>query len=190
MTPPKTPVRRHPIRSEDALRELAYRYVARFSCTTDKVRRYLLKKMQEAIAAEEARPVDVKPWIDNVLASLTRVGALNDNRYAENRALTLHRRGRAGRVIKMDLNRQGAPPEAIDHALDTLEADVPDADLVAAVRLARKRRLGPFADPATRREKREKHLATLARSGFRFDLARRIIDTVDVDDLLLFIEPV
>jgi regulatory protein len=176
--------RRYPLRSEDALRELAYRYVARFSCTTDKVRRYLLGKMREAVAAEEARAADIQPWIDAVLAALVRVGALDDRRFAENRALTLHRRGRGTRVIQRDLDRLGAPDEAIDQALETLAADIPDPDLVAAIRLARKRRLGPFAAPETRRELRERHLAALARAGFRFDLARRIVDAPDADALL------
>jgi len=181
---PTTPKkRRYPLTSQDALKEMAFRYVARFSCTTDKLRRYLVKKLREALVFDECRPSDINPWVDAVLTRLTELGILNDDRYAEGRAMTLHRRGRAERVIQRDLSIKGAPPESIVHAIEALNEEIEDPDLVAAIRLARKKRLGPYADPATRVDKKQKHLASLARAGFRFDLARRIIEASDVEEL-------
>jgi len=183
---PERPRRRpFPIRSEQALKDLAYRYMARFSCTTDKLRAYLRRKMDEAVALDEARAADSEPWIASVLARLTEVGVLNNSRYAEGRAQSLHRRGKAGRVIARDLQLKGAPPEAIAEALETLRQESPiDPDLAAAIHLARKRRLGPFAAPEVRQLKRDKHLAALARAGFRYDLAKGVIDAEDAEDLL------
>ncbi|MDE0409722.1 MAG: RecX family transcriptional regulator, partial [Alphaproteobacteria bacterium] len=42
--------------------------------------------------------------------------------------------------------------------------------------LARRRRLGPWRDPAERAARRQKDLAAMARAGFRLDVARQVID--------------
>ncbi len=186
--PPSLKRRRYPLKSEDAVREMAYRYMGRFSCTTEKLRIYLTKKLREAVQAEECRPSDIRPWVDRTLARLTELGILNDARYAESRAGTLHRRGRAERVIVRDLGLKGAPEAAIDHAIEALREEVADPDLAAAIHLARKRRLGPFCDHPDRAARRQKHLATLARAGFRFDLARRVIDAPDSEAALAMLD--
>ena len=48
--------------------------------------------------------------------------------------------------------------------------------MAAALAFARRRRLGPFRTTASRAEHREKDLAKLARQGFAYETARRIID--------------
>lgn len=174
--------RRFPIRTEEALKNLALSYVARFPCTTDKLRKHLAKKMREALDAGEAQPGDGRKWIDGVIATLTRVKLLDDKAYAEARALTLHRRGRATSIIVRDLARLGAPEAAILHAKSALNETAEDPDFTAAARLARKKRLGPFAKTALTRELEQKQLATLARGGFSFDIARRVM-RADADAL-------
>ena len=46
----------------------------------------------------------------------------------------------------------------------------------SALALARRRRIGPFAEGVADRETREKHIAILVRGGHDFTLARRIAD--------------
>lgn len=177
-----------PIASEEALKEMALRYVARFPCTSEKLRRHLGKKLRESVQLGATRPRDIGPWIESVVATLVRIRMLDDKLYAELRARTLHRRGRAQRFIARDLQQRHAEPEAIGQALETLVEETPDTDLVAAIRLAKKRRLGPFGDDATRVERRARHLATMARSGFAFAVARQVIDARDTSALVAMIE--
>ena len=54
---------------------------------------------------------------------------------------------------------------------------------VLSLAYARKRGLGPYREPATRREARDKDLASLGRRGFGYDLARRVIDADDPEAL-------
>ncbi len=56
-------------------------------------------------------------------------------------------------------------------------------DLLAALRYARRRRLGPFCR-GDRFERREKDLAALARAGFGVAFARPVIDADDADALI------
>ena len=176
--------RRFPIRTEEALKNLALSYVARFPCTTDKLRKHLAKKMRDALDANEAQPGDGRRWIDGVIATLTRVRLLDDTAYAEARAMTLHRRGRSMSIIVRDLALKGAPEAAISHARDALAETSEHPDLSAAARLAKKKRLGPFSklQPLTQ-DLRRKHLATLARNGFSFDTARTVVDAKHASEL-------
>ena len=58
-----------------------------------------------------------------------------------------------------------------------------DPDLAAALAFARRRRLGPFRPQGERAARRLKDLAALARQGFAADLARRIVDAEDLEEL-------
>ncbi|MFO0746082.1 MAG: RecX family transcriptional regulator [Myxococcota bacterium] len=179
---------RRVLSSEEALKELALNYVARFPCTTERLRRYLGTKMRDAVKAGEAKGSDVGRWIDGVVQTLLRVKLLDDNAYAELRARTLHLRGRGERFITRDLHHRHAEEGAIGHAIETLDAETPSADLVAAIRLAKKRRLGPFAPEATRAEHRQRHMAAMARSGFSFSIARQVIDARDAEAVDALVE--
>jgi regulatory protein len=49
-------------------------------------------------------------------------------------------------------------------------------DLAAAVALVRRRRLGCFRTKAERSVRRERDMAVLARAGFGYDVARKVIE--------------
>ena len=53
----------------------------------------------------------------------------------------------------------------------------------AAVNYARRRQLGPFFTGKVLDDTREKQLAALARAGFSYDIARRVIDAESEEDL-------
>jgi regulatory protein len=58
----------------------------------------------------------------------------------------------------------------------------------AALRFARRRRIGPYAESAPDRTGREKALASMVRAGHGFELARAVVDAepgseLDLDDL-------
>ena len=74
--------------------------------------------------------------------------------------------------------------QLIEAALDCRTENDVNPELEAAAALARRRRLGPYASEEKRRDARQKHLASLARNGFSFDIARRVIDAATVEELL------
>ena len=51
-----------------------------------------------------------------------------------------------------------------------------DDAAAAALRFARRRRIGPFADVAPDRAGREKALAAMVRAGHGFEIARAVVD--------------
>ena len=121
--------------------------------------------------------------IDEIVARFVRSGLVDDRAYAEARAGTLHRRGGSARKIRGTLMQKGVGEHDIEAALETLRDEAADPEFAAAVNLARRRRLGPFRAEDKREERREKDLAALARAGFGYDIARRVIEAASIDEL-------
>ena len=89
-------------------------------------------------------------------------------------------------MIRGKLKQKGVDDDVIAAALDARGEDTEDGEdpeLTAAVTLAKRRRLGPFAVKPPNGEQREKHLAALARAGFSYDVAQRVIDGKDIDGI-------
>ena len=81
----------------------------------------------------------------------------------------------------------GVDGEALDEAMAGLdvELDVTPAqrEQRAAAALARRRRLGPWRPAEARSGHRLRDLATMARAGFAYEVARRVIDAASPDAL-------
>lgn len=159
--------RRPPPLNEARLGELALRYVERFSTTRAKLRAYLQRKIrkrgwdgaQEPDAARIADRFAEQGYIDDAAYALAKSEALTGRGYGKRRVLQTLRAAGVG-------EEDGAA--AREHAEEEAVA--------AALRFAKRRRIGPFADSPPRDPKdREKALAAMIRAGHGFDLARAIV---------------
>ena len=122
-------------------------------------------------------------WIESLINKFQALGYLNDRTYAENRARALLARGSSTRAVAMKLREKGVGDDDIKAAFASAREDVHDLDLAAAAALARRRRLGPYRRDVARVECRDRDLAALARAGFSYDIARRIIEAETVEFL-------
>ena len=116
--------------------------------------------------------------VDALVDRFLRAGLLDDRRYAEGKAASLHRRGASVSVIRRHLKERGVNGELADEAVDRLAADLGDGstDLAAAAHYVRRRKLGPFRPPDSRALHRQRDLAALGRAGFSWEVARAVID--------------
>lgn len=184
--PFKTPRKPTPER----LANIALHHLERFATSAENLRRVLDRRVQKAAYHHDDLDLDeVRGWIDALITRYVQSGLLDDQAYADARARTLTNRGNGARLVRMKLKEKGLADDVIDQALGGLCDDHADPELAAAVKLAKRRRLGPFADPAKRSDLRDKHLAALARAGFSYDMARRVIEAEDADELDDLIAP-
>ncbi|HYD29662.1 MAG TPA: RecX family transcriptional regulator [Azospirillaceae bacterium] len=187
MTDDKTPPRpRKPPKRVTApyLEAAALHYLERFAASTAGLRRVLMAKVDRSAHAHGTNREDGARIIEDLIRKFQRLGYLNDAEFARARAASLHRRGASTRAIREKLATKGVDSDAVDAALAEVAQDTDgEVDVAAAVALARRRRLGPFRDPAKRDELRDKDLAALARAGFSYDIARRVVDADDPDDV-------
>ncbi len=155
--------------SPAVLHDLALSYVARFATTAAKLERYLVRKLRERGWEGEGEP-DVAALV----RTFVEKGYVDDAGYARARSADLLRRGYGARRVQQALGQAGVAEE--------LRSEVLPGEYVerrAALRLAKRRRFGPFADHAPDREKREKQIAAMLRAGHSFDHARAVIDAAN-----------
>ena len=155
------------------LERVARDYLERYASTEANLKRVLRRRIRKEggdIGALDAIAGDV-------VARLVAVGAIDDTAFVEARVRSLLRRGKAPPAIRQALLAKGARREQIDPVLAEVDDD---ATLEAAARLVRRRRFGPYHDdPRVRRERRQKELQALARAGFRYDEAARVLDLAE-----------
>ncbi len=174
------PRRALPPLDEDKLNELALRYVERFATTRAKLRNYLARKVRER-GWSGARETD----FDAIASRFVHQGYIDDAAYALSQSRALARKGYGkGRVLEM-LRVAGIAEDDSGAATEYAELEA----VSAAIRFARKRRLGPFArsevsDP----KQREKALGAMVRAGHSIGLARAIVylapgDCIDPENL-------
>jgi regulatory protein len=168
--------------SEAGLHAAALVYLERFDASTEMVRRVLRRRVERAVRAGVAERNAGAAQIERVLARLGAASLLDDDAFAARRADSLQRRGASARAIQARLGAQGIDREAIRTVLATRHAADGDAELAAAVQLARRRRLGPFR-AGDRVAYRRRDLGVMARAGFSAAIAHRIVDAEDAASL-------
>ena len=167
--PSRTPGRERrvpPPLDEAALNRLSLRYVERYATTRGKLVDYLRRKLRER-GWDGERPADAEALADRHVAA----GHVDDTLYARVKAESLARRGYGERRIAAALSSQRVGADDRQAALDQL----PEDGTTAALRLLRRRRLGPFARVAGDDDAERRTLGVLLRAGHDFAEARRAL---------------
>lgn len=163
-----------------SLENAAAFYLERFPSTAEKLRRVLQRRVARARLQDAPVIDDVGRAIDAIVARFVSAGVVDDRAYAQTKARALHRRGASERLTRQALRHAGVDGETLGQALagldQELDSNPAEREWRAAVALARRRRLGPFRPAEARAEHRGRDLASLARAGFAYDLARKVID--------------
>ncbi len=159
------------------LENAALHYLGRYASSEARLREIMQRKLLRA--RERGREFDERDaaiWIEEIITRFRRLGYLDDDAYARMRARVLFGRGRGLRSIRFDLQQKGLSAEHIEAALAALREEYGDADLEAARRFCRRRRLGPWRRRPPRENDERRDLAALARNGFSYSIARRVLD--------------
>lgn len=169
------------------LQNAATFYLERYPATAEGLRRVLNRRVRKAEMADASVMENVAQAIEAIVAKFVEAGAINDKEFAQTKARSLHRRGTSGRMTRQKLRHAGVDGDTLDRAMaaldEELHTDPTQREWQAAVALARRRRLGPFRLEKDRKDKRLRDLAAMARAGFAFDIAKKVIDAKDPDAL-------
>jgi len=162
-------------------------YLERYPSTAEGLRRVLNRRVRKAEIAEAPVMDNVQQAIAEIVAKFVDAGVIDDKEFAQTKARSLHRRGTSTRLTHRKLRLAGIDGETLDTAMaaldQELDTDPTTREWQAAVALARRRRLGPFRLDKDRKDKRLRDLAAMARAGFAFDVAKKVIDAKDPDSL-------
>ena len=147
------------------LENAAVHYLERFASSSANLRRVLLRRILRSQAHWDGQPEDAVDMMEAVIAKLTRLGYLDDARYALAKAGWLRAKGGSSRKVRAQLAAKGLDSGLIDQAVSHVCQQDGGDELSAAWILARKRRLGPYRGSG-RTELRQRDLAAMGRAGF------------------------
>ena len=160
------PRRPRPPLAKDRLEEMALAYVARFATTRARLAAYLKRKL-----AERGWEGDGEPPIEAIVDQAARAGFVDDAAFALSKARSLAGRGYGPRRLNQALHAAGVGESDGEAARGHARGEAAEA----ALRFARRRRIGPFADKQATPEAREKALAAMIRAGHEFRLAKALL---------------
>lgn len=156
------------------LQELALRYVGRFATSRAKLAAYLARKVRER-GWDDPRAPD----FDAVADRLSALGYIDDAAYALSKSRALASRGYGKRRLDQKLRVDGIGEDDGTAAREFADAEAVDA----ALRYAKRRRIGPFGDGSSDPREREKAIGALIRAGHPFALARAIAGLTQETDI-------
>ena len=176
----------HPITAK-YLQNAATFYLERYPSTAEGLRGVLNRRVRKAEMLDAPVMANVQQTIASIVQKFVDAGMIDDKAFAQTKARSLHRRGSSTKLTRQKLQHAGVDRETLEKALESLDVEL-DLDprkreLTAAISLARRRRLGPFRAEKDRKERRAKDLAAMARGGFDYQLAKKVIDAASADAL-------
>lgn len=169
------------------LRQRALSYLDRFPATTMKMRQHLFTKAKPGMEQHGLSESDLRVSIDGEIEKLVKSGILNDAEFANSKARILVRQGKSTSYIRNKLLQLEFTEEQVGDALSALDGSPKTRDLQAAARYVRKRKFGPYKPENTRSERYQKEMASLARNGFSYDTAKRLLSLTsseEVEDII------
>lgn len=165
--------------TERYLHNSGLHYLERFPASSAHFKTVMMRKINKSCRHHVDQDREICAELLNALiAKFQDWGLLDDKAYLKGMVTSYRRRGMASRQIEAKLRQKGLPTDEIIAAItkydqEELEEDT-DGEFHAATLFARKKRLGPY-DVAARHTP-EKTLATFARAGFSYDIAKKILE--------------
>jgi len=164
----------------EEMRNFAFAYVEKYAPSKQQLKTYLLKKYLKT-SVPNVKKQDVTNLIDIVLSDLEKNRFINDKFYSESKARSMIQRGSSINKIRNYLVGKGIQDEFIKDTVNKIKDDNSDQDFYSAIKLCKKKRIGPARTEDNRPLFYKKDISLLARNGFDFETSRKVMD-IDKDD--------
>ena len=157
------------------LKDLAYSYLEKYNPSKQQLKVYLLKKYLLKIKGTKSKK-EVSSIIDEIILNLEKNKLLNDEMYSDSKARMFLRRGYSLNKINQSLRSKGIDDKYVKQSIEKIKENQIEPDFVSALKLCKRRRIGPTRPESNRELFYKKDMGILARGGFSFDLSKRVLD--------------
>ncbi len=163
-----------------SLKDLAYSYLEKYSPSKQQLKVYLLKKYLTKIKGTNSKK-EVSSIIDEIILGLEKNRVLNDQLFSDSKARMFLKRGYSINKINQSLRNKGIDNRFIKETIDKIKENEIEPDFVSALKLCKRRRIGPLRPQSNRELFFKKDMGILARGGFSFDMSKRVLN-LDVQE--------
>ena len=159
----------------DEMRNFAFSYVEKYAPSKQQLKTYLLKKYFKS-SVSNVKKQDIKNLIDIVLSDLEKNRFINDKFYSESKAKSMIQRGSSINKIRNYLIMKGIKDEFIKETVSKIKDENTDQDFFSAIKICKKKRIGPARTDDNRSLFYKKDISLLARNGFDFETSKKVMD--------------
>ena len=159
----------------DEMRNFAFAYVEKYAPSKQQLKTYLLKKYMK-LSASDVRKKDINKLIDIVLSDLEKNKFINDQFYSESKAKSMIQRGNSINKIRSYLISKGIDDKFIKDTVNKINDENSDQDFFSAIKICKKKRIGPARTEDNRSLFYKKDISLLARNGFDFETSKKVME--------------
>ena len=159
----------------DEIRSSAYSYIEKYSPSKQQLKTYLLKKL---IKKEQKKLIkkEIFNLIDSVIATLVDQKFLSDRYYSDAKSKAFYRKGYSLNKIRYNLIKKGIDQKYIQDSISKIKENESDPDFFSAIKVCKRRRIGPNREESNRSLFYKKDISILARSGFSYETSKKVLE--------------
>ncbi len=166
----------------EEMRNFAFTYVEKYAPSKQQLKTYLLKKYLKS-SVPNVKKKDVTDLIDIVLSDLEKNKFINDKFYSESKAKSMIQRGSSINKIRSYLIGKGINDRFITDTVNNIRDQNSDQDFFSAIKICKKKRIGPARTEDNRSLFYKKDISLLARNGFDFETSKKVMNLEKEDYL-------
>ena len=159
----------------EEMRKFSLSYLEKYAPSKQQLKTYLLKKYLKKTVSN-IKKQDITGLIDIVLSDLEKTKFISDKFYSETKAKSLIQRGSSINKIRNYLISKGINDKYIKETILKINENNEDQDFFSAIKICKKKRIGPSRTEDNRSIFYKKDISILARNGFDFETSKRVMD--------------
>ena len=157
------------------IRKFSYSYLEKYSPSKQQLRTYLFKKLVKKNQKISSKR-EIFNLIDSVIASLDDQKLLSDKYYSDAKSKAFLKRGYSLNKIRHSLIKKGIDEKYIKASISKIKENESEPDFFSAIKICKKRRIGPNREESNRSLFYKKDISILARSGFSYEISKRVLE--------------
>ena len=158
----------------DEIRNFAYTYLEKYSPSKQQLRIFLFKKVVKR-KLKISNNKEIFNLIDTIILSLEKQNFVNDKYYADSKSKSFLRRGYSLNKIRYNLIKKGIDEKYVKASISKIKDNESDPDFFSAIKVCKRRRIGPSRTESNRPLFYKKDISILARSGFSYEISKRVL---------------
>jgi|TARA_B100001540_G_scaffold267535_1_gene249141 regulatory protein len=159
----------------EEMRNLSFSYLEKFSPSKQQLKTYLLKKYLK-YSNPKNKKQDIIHLIDIVLLDLEKTKFISDKFYSESKAKNLIQKGSSINKIRNYLISKGISNKYVKETINQINENNENQDFFSAIKVCKKKRIGPSRPDDNRPLFYKKDISILARNGFDFETSKKVMD--------------
>ena len=169
----------------EEMRKFSLSYLEKYAPSKQQLKTYLLKKYLKKTVSN-IKKQDITGLIDVVLSDLEKTKFISDKFYSDSKAKNLIQRGTSINKIRNYLISKGIQDKYIKETINKINENNEDQDFFSAIKICKKKRIGPSRTEDNRPLFYKKDISILARSGFDFETSKKVL-ALEKEDYLKII---